>query len=94
MIIDCHGHYTTAPAAHTAWRVEQLAAWERGEQPPAYPEISDDEIREHMSGNLCRCGAYTNIVDAIKDAIGRGLDPREAITQAVEAIRQDAERMA
>lgn len=29
---------------------------------------SDDEIREFMSGNLCRCGAYPNIVDAIKDA--------------------------
>jgi xanthine dehydrogenase YagT iron-sulfur-binding subunit len=25
------------------------------------------EIREQMSGNLCRCGAYTNIVDAIED---------------------------
>jgi xanthine dehydrogenase YagT iron-sulfur-binding subunit len=52
---------------------------------------SDDEIRENMSGNLCRCGAYVNIVDAIKDAIARGLDPREAMTEAVEAIRQDAE---
>jgi xanthine dehydrogenase YagT iron-sulfur-binding subunit len=29
---------------------------------------SDDEIREFMSGNLCRCGAYTNIVDAIRRA--------------------------
>ncbi len=29
---------------------------------------SDDEIREFMSGNICRCGAYPNIVDAIKDA--------------------------
>ncbi|MGY2048653.1 (2Fe-2S)-binding protein [Methylobacterium sp. JK268] len=28
-----------------------------------------EEIREHMSGNLCRCGAYTNIVDAIEDVI-------------------------
>ena len=28
-----------------------------------------DEIREAMSGNLCRCGAYTNIVDAIEDVI-------------------------
>jgi xanthine dehydrogenase YagT iron-sulfur-binding subunit len=27
---------------------------------------SDDEIREFMSGNLCRCGAYPNIVDAVK----------------------------
>jgi xanthine dehydrogenase YagT iron-sulfur-binding subunit len=29
---------------------------------------SDAEIREWMTGNICRCGAYTNIVDAIKDA--------------------------
>ena len=29
---------------------------------------SDTEIREFMSGNLCRCGAYPNIVDAIKMA--------------------------
>ncbi|MEY8771141.1 MULTISPECIES: (2Fe-2S)-binding protein [Erwinia] len=29
---------------------------------------SDDEIREYMSGNLCRCGAYPNIVKAVKDA--------------------------
>lgn len=29
---------------------------------------SDDEIREWMSGNLCRCGAYPNIIDAIKEA--------------------------
>ncbi|WP_223564456.1 (2Fe-2S)-binding protein [Pantoea agglomerans] len=29
---------------------------------------SEDEIREYMSGNLCRCGAYPHIVDAIKQA--------------------------
>ena len=29
---------------------------------------SDDEIREWMSGNICRCGAYPNIVSAIKEA--------------------------
>lgn len=28
-------------------------------------ELVDEEIRERMSGNLCRCGAYNNIVDAI-----------------------------
>ncbi len=28
---------------------------------------SDDEIREYMSGNLCRCGAYPNIVSAIRE---------------------------
>lgn len=30
-------------------------------------QLSDNEIRERMSGNLCRCGAYPNIVDAIKE---------------------------
>jgi xanthine dehydrogenase YagT iron-sulfur-binding subunit len=29
-------------------------------------ELSDEEIRERMSGNLCRCGAYVNIVAAIR----------------------------
>ena len=31
-------------------------------------EISGEEIRERMSGNLCRCGAYANIVAALRDA--------------------------
>ena len=30
-------------------------------------QMSDDEIRERMSGNICRCGAYPNIVAAIKE---------------------------
>jgi len=29
---------------------------------------SEDEIREWMSGNLCRCSCYPNIVDAVADA--------------------------
>ena len=29
---------------------------------------SDAQIREYMSGNLCRCACYPNIVDAVKDA--------------------------
>jgi xanthine dehydrogenase YagR molybdenum-binding subunit len=36
--------------------------------------LSDDEIRERMSGNLCRCGAYVSIVDAIRDAAGQDAD--------------------
>ncbi|WXA89883.1 (2Fe-2S)-binding protein [Pendulispora rubella] len=32
---------------------------------------SDDEVREEMSGNICRCGAYSNIVSAIQLARGR-----------------------
>ena len=33
--------------------------------------LSDEEIRERMSGNLCRCGAYVNIVAAVRDAMGK-----------------------
>ncbi|GAB4054183.1 (2Fe-2S)-binding protein [Catellatospora paridis] len=33
---------------------------------------SDAEIREYMSGNLCRCGAYDNIVAAVREAAGGG----------------------
>ena len=33
--------------------------------------ISDDEIRERMSGNICRCGAYVNIVAAVRDVAER-----------------------
>ena len=33
---------------------------------------SKDEIRELMSGNICRCGAYPNIISAIEQAMGGG----------------------
>jgi xanthine dehydrogenase YagT iron-sulfur-binding subunit len=33
---------------------------------------SDEDIREFMSGNICRCGAYSNIVAAIREIAGRG----------------------
>jgi xanthine dehydrogenase YagT iron-sulfur-binding subunit len=33
-------------------------------------ELNDEEIRERMSGNLCRCGAYVNIVAAIRRVAG------------------------
>ena len=35
------------------------------------PLLSAEEIRERMSGNICRCGAYSNIIDAITDVSGR-----------------------
>jgi xanthine dehydrogenase YagT iron-sulfur-binding subunit len=35
-------------------------------------ELTDDEIRERMSGNLCRCGAYPGIVSAIREVSGAG----------------------
>jgi xanthine dehydrogenase YagT iron-sulfur-binding subunit len=33
----------------------------------ADPQLTNSELRERMSGNICRCGAYSNIVDAITD---------------------------
>ena len=36
----------------------------------AHPALTDAEIRERMSGNICRCAAYPNIVAAIKQAAG------------------------
>jgi 4-oxalmesaconate hydratase len=54
MIIDCHGHYTTAPPAHNDWRDAQKAAFKAGEAPPPYPPISDDEIRETLEQNQLR----------------------------------------
>jgi xanthine dehydrogenase YagT iron-sulfur-binding subunit len=35
------------------------------------PEVTSAEIRERMSGNICRCGAYSNILDAITEVAGR-----------------------
>ncbi|MFC5308601.1 aldehyde dehydrogenase iron-sulfur subunit PaoA [Azospirillum picis] len=37
----------------------------------ARPQFTADELRERMSGNICRCGAYSNIVDAITEVAGR-----------------------
>jgi 4-oxalmesaconate hydratase len=54
VIIDCHGHYTTAPAEHTQWRKDQLTAFLEGDPAPAYPVISDDEIRESIEQNQLR----------------------------------------
>ncbi|WGW14059.1 2Fe-2S iron-sulfur cluster-binding protein [Saxibacter everestensis] len=43
--------------------------------------LDDDEIRERMSGNLCRCGAYVNIVAAIRQVVDESDTPS---TQATE----------
>jgi 4-oxalmesaconate hydratase len=50
MIIDCHGHYTTAPAALQSFREQQIAALKGGVDLPlsALPDISDDQIRDSL----------------------------------------------
>ena len=50
MIIDCHGHYTTAPAQLQQFRDAQLA----GEVAPTLAPISDDELRESVENNQLR----------------------------------------
>ncbi len=40
-------------------------------RPFTLADLSHTEIRERMSGNLCRCACYPNIVDAVADAAGR-----------------------
>ena len=56
MIIDVHGHYTTAPAALGAWRDLQIAALKDPSQAPKASDlkISDDEIRETIETNQLR----------------------------------------
>ena len=36
----------------------------------AQPQLTEPEVRERMSGNICRCGAYPNIVEAITEVAG------------------------
>ena len=53
MIIDCHGHYTTAPKSLKAWRDAQVANLSTPELGPKVSDlkISDDEIRESIEQN-------------------------------------------
>src|SRR6266849_6137521 len=50
MIIDCHGHYTTAPKQLEAWRKAQIAALSNPASGPSKDSLkmSDDEIRESL----------------------------------------------
>jgi len=61
VIIDCHGHYTTAPPAHTEWRAAQVAAHQSGDAPPDYPHFSDDQLRETLEGSQLRLLAERGI---------------------------------
>ncbi|MBC8024972.1 MAG: amidohydrolase [Steroidobacteraceae bacterium] len=55
LIIDCHGHYTTAPAAHQKFREAQLLRLKDGALPrPTPARISDDEIRDSLEANQLR----------------------------------------
>lgn len=44
-------------------------------RPVSAATLGAEEIRERMSGNLCRCGAYSNIVAAVQSALAREVEP-------------------
>ncbi len=46
--------------------------------------LDDDEIRERMSGNLCRCAAYANIVPAVKEVVQQA--------QKAQRVEEEARR--
>ena len=54
MIIDCHGHYTTAPGQLQRFRDAQLAALDGGGPAAALEAIGDDELRDSVEGNQLR----------------------------------------
>jgi 4-oxalmesaconate hydratase len=55
MVIDCHGHYTTTPPAHKAFREAQLARLADPSLPePEAAQIDDDEIRKTIEDNQLR----------------------------------------
>ncbi|WP_375465878.1 amidohydrolase family protein [uncultured Methylobacterium sp.] len=66
-MIDCHGHYTTEPAAMLDWRKRQIAAINDGAQSPspASLKVSDDEIRQSLTGKQLRVQAERGISTAL-----------------------------
>ena len=93
MIIDCHGHYTTAPAAHQRFRDAQLAGLKDPTAPAATPgAISDDEIRETIDKNQLRLqrqrGSDLTLFSPRASAMGHHLG-NEAISSAWTRANND-----
>lgn len=83
MIIDCHGHYTTEPAAYTAFRKAQIARFEDPTLPePQMATISDDEIAETIELNQLRAlkerGADMTILSPRASGMGHHLGDEAA----------------
>ena len=93
MIIDCHGHYTTAPAAHQKFRDAQLAGLKDPTAPAARPgAISDDEIRDSIEKNQLRLqrerGADLTLFSPRASAMGHHVG-NEAISSAWTRANND-----
>ena len=86
LIIDCHGHYTTAPPGLQKYRDQQLARLTDATQPPAtLGAISDDEIRDSIEKNQLKLqrerGADLTIFSPRASAMAHHLGD-EAVSQA------------
>ncbi|QBI54290.1 (2Fe-2S)-binding protein [Streptomonospora litoralis] len=72
------GYCTPGQICSAAGMLDEAAAgWPSAATPPdegadAAPALTAAEIRERMSGNLCRCGAYAGIVAAVEQAAASG----------------------
>ncbi len=66
------GQICSAVALITEQKKGELSqvSWESGKT--QNPALTDEEIRERMSGNICRCGAYPNIVAAVRAVATQG----------------------
>ena len=62
------GYCTPGQLCSAAGMLEEVAAGWPSSVSAGSPELSAAEVRERLSGNLCRCGAYANIVAAVLDA--------------------------
>ncbi|MCC3275493.1 2Fe-2S iron-sulfur cluster-binding protein [Arthrobacter sp. zg-Y40] len=82
-ICSAAGIIEEAAAGHPSSATEDLQA-EGG------IELSDAEIRERMSGNLCRCGAYVNIVAAVKQAAEAAAARRGGVPDPAEPAVEDS----
>ena len=93
MIIDCHGHYTTAPAPHQKFRDAQIAALRDPTAPAAKPgAISADEIRETIEKNQLRLqkqrGSDLTLFSPRASAMGHHIG-NEAISSAWTRANND-----
>jgi len=93
LIIDCHGHYTTAPAGLEAFRTAQKAHLKDPAQPlPTDVKASDDEIRESIESNQLKLlkarGADLTIFSPRASAMAHHVGT-EAISQAWTRVCND-----
>ena len=93
MIIDCHGHYTTAPPQLQAYRDAQVAHYEDpAAPPPELATVSDDEIRESIETNQLKAlrerGADMTIFSPKASAMAHHIGD-EAVSKTWTRINND-----